>query len=138
LSTPKISKLTGLRIEGDPQGLQLVLDSEGQDDQTRLLLTPEMVYRLAAEIPRYANRLANNHKLSGSADPEGRRLKVDAIELSDASVNVDTQGTALVLSISDVIGTTCSWCLDAGFASKLANRLLAAVRRMNSKESSRH
>ena len=66
--TPEVRRVGAFRIEGDLNNLQLVLLSDAEDEMMRYRLTPEMVCKLAIEIPRYAKLLANG----GAIDDDAR------------------------------------------------------------------
>ena len=63
--TSELRQVGAFRIEGDLDNLQLVLLSHADNELARYRLTPEMVCKLAIEIPRYANQIANGGAFDG-------------------------------------------------------------------------
>ena len=66
----EIRRVGGFRIEGSVDRLQLVLLSDAGEELIQYRLTPEIVFKLATEIPRYAKKLADGRVLDDFGSSE--------------------------------------------------------------------
>ena len=117
--------LGGFQIKGARSDKKFLVLSDECGKQTRYRVTPEIIFQLAAHLPRYANRLASKLGLVDSSMSEHLRVEVGAVEAPEATVTIDDTGTTLVLSINDAMGMECSWVLSPELAAKLGNALVS-------------
>jgi hypothetical protein len=127
VETPLLGRF---QISGLAKSEKFIVLSDEDGRQIRYRVTPEIIYKLAVELPRYANQIAIEQISYNFDSSKNLRVKVDAVEASSTSVNVDDSGTTLVLSVTDKSGIQCSWSLDASLANQLGKTLIARAKRM--------
>ena len=127
-------RLGGFQIAGSRSDKKFLVLSDECGEQTRYRVTPEIIFQLAAHLPRYANQLASRLGLTDSSLSENLHAKADAVEATEVTVRIDDSGTELVLSIDDALGMECSWCLTRELAAKLGNALISKAATMRTLE----
>ena len=122
-STPPF--LGGFQIKDSRSGGKSLVLSDADGKQTQFQVTPEIIFQLAANLPRYANQLASRLGIADPSLSENLHVKADVVEATKASVNIDDSCTELVLTIHDALGMQCSWCLPPDLADQLGNALMS-------------
>lgn len=117
--------LGGFQIKDSCSGEKFLVLSDEAGTQTQYQITPEIIFQLAAHLPRYANQLASRLGIVDPSLSENLHVQADAIEATEASVNIDENGTELVLTINDALGVQCNWCLAQELADRLGNALIS-------------
>ena len=76
--TSDVPQVGGFRIDGELDDLQLILLSDAEDELIRYRLTPEIVRKLAIDIPNCASQLADGRTNDDGSRSEKLRRRIDS------------------------------------------------------------
>ena len=127
-------ELGGFQIKGSRINEKCLVLSDKHGQTTRYRVTPEIIFQLAAHLPRFANQLANRLGMTDPSLTESLHTKADVVEATELTVCIDDSGTELVLSIRDAMGMRCSWCFGSETAANLGNVLISKATEMRTIE----
>lgn len=130
--TPPI--LGGFQIKGARLDRKILVLSDDDGNQTQFSVTPDIIFQLAAHLPRFANQLATKLGLTDPSLAENLHATADAIEATELSVRIDDTAAELVLTINDALGMRCSWCLTPELTTRLENALISKAANMRTLE----